>query len=140
MNRSAPGPPARWLRLSALFLGLGLLAWLPVEEASERPVLVFAALLAFWGAARLLAGRAAEEGWCWHHLWRRHALVGALGGLAVAPLAVLLMAFKSGLHGHGAPDFTPSQLQSILLRAPYAAASDLLLGLGSALWIRSRRD
>jgi hypothetical protein len=61
-------------------------------------------------------------------------LVGTLAGLMVAPLALLLMAFKTGLHGHGTPDFTPAQVQAVLLYSPAWGGSGLLLGLGSGLW------
>jgi hypothetical protein len=67
------------------------------------------------------------------HYVLRHLLVGSLAGLAVTPLALFLMALKTGLHGHSAPDFTLEQMQMVLYRTPIWVAVGLLLGLGVAL-------
>jgi hypothetical protein len=70
--------------------------------------------------------------------WLLYPLAGLLSGLAVTPLALLLMAFKSGVHGHGLPDFTPNQVTLVLLSTPAWAAAGLLVGLGIALWMKAR--
>jgi hypothetical protein len=51
----------------------------------------------------------------------------------VTPLAIGLMAFKSGLHGHNAPDFTLAQMQAALDLFPYFALAGLGVGLAAAL-------
>jgi hypothetical protein len=55
-------------------------------------------------------------------------------------VAIFLMALKSGIHGHGTPDFTVAQMQEILLRTPFFAISGLLVGLGSGFWRFARKD
>jgi hypothetical protein len=118
------------LRLAGLLLGIALFLWLPFEDRSVNWALSFAGGISLWGATRFLVDRQ-TVGW---RLLVRHAWVGTLAGLAVAPLALLLMVFKSGVHAHGFPDFTYDQMQTVLLRTPVWTSSGLLLGLGSGIW------
>jgi hypothetical protein len=120
-----------WFRLAVLAWGLLVLFWLPFEDLDQRWVIAFAAALCLLAAARFLlpsrtAGQVSQP-------WWTAPLIGALAGACVAPLAVLLMWIKTGLHGHTSPDFTFDQVISILFRAPYWAAGGLLVGLGYAL-------
>jgi hypothetical protein len=119
-----------------LLLGIGVLVWLPIEEQSELGVLVISGAVCTWAAVWLFVKPIDSD----RQLIVRHSLVGAGAGLAIAPLAILLMAFKSGIHGHGTPDFTVAQMQFVLSRTPYFVLSGALVGLGSALWRLSRRD
>jgi hypothetical protein len=119
-----------------LLLGIGVLVWLPIEEQSELGVLVISGAICTWAAVWILVKPIDSD----RQLIVRHSLVGAGAGLAIAPLAILLMAFKSGIHGHGTPDFTVAQMQFVLSRTPYFVLSGALVGLGSALWRLSRRD
>jgi hypothetical protein len=117
-----------WLRLAALLLGVLLLLWLPVEDTDEVHVLVASAAVSAWLALRYLVslpGPAKRLG--------RHILVGTLAGLAVTPLALFLMAFKTGLHGHESPDFTAEQIYFVIYRTPIWGFAGLLLGLGSGM-------
>jgi hypothetical protein len=117
------------MRLLALALGIVLLLWLPIEDVSEQSVVVFAALVSAWLALRYwLMVQTGEI-----RYWRRHLLVGALTGLLVTPLALFLMALKTGLHGHNTPDFTLEQMQAVLYRTPIWVFVGLLFGLGVAL-------
>ena len=70
----------------------------------------------------------------------RHAVVGVGAGLLLTPLAIILMALKTGIHGHGTPDFTVGQMQDIPSRMPYFALSGLLVGAGSGLWRVTKRQ
>jgi hypothetical protein len=70
----------------------------------------------------------------------RCLLAGFLAGLAVAPLGVGLMLFKTGLHGHSTPDFSPLQAAEVLQRTPYFGLSGLLLGLGGALAVFAKNE
>ena len=120
-----------WFKLSALAWGILVLFWLPVEDLDLRWVILFAAALCALAAVRFslpttTAGQVSRP-------WWTAPLTGALAGACVAPLAVLLMVIKTGLHGHTSPDFTPDQVISVLYRAPYWAAGGLLVGLGFAL-------
>jgi hypothetical protein len=117
-----------WLRLAALLLGIFLLLWLPVEDTDEIEVLVAAAAVSAWLALRYLLsqpGSAKSLG--------KHILVGTLAGLAVTPLALFLMAFKTGLHGHENPDFTAEQIYYVIYRTPIWGFAGLLLGFGSGM-------
>jgi hypothetical protein len=125
-----------WLRITGLILGIGVLMWLPVEERSELGVLVISGAICTWSAIWFLIKPALND----KQLILRHVLVGTGAGLLLAPLVILLMAFKSGIHGYGTPDFTVSQMQDILFRIPYFVLSGFLVGLGSGLWRMLRRD
>ncbi len=111
-------------------MGIGILVWLPVEERSELGVLVISGSICTWSAVWLLIMPILNE----KQLIMRHILVGTGAGLLLAPLSILLMALKSGIHGHGMPDFTVSQMQDILSRIPYFVLTGFLVGVGSGLW------
>lgn len=88
------------------------LLWLPFEDTE----IWFAALLALdlciWLGLR---------GWpVWIKLESSPlALAASSAWLAAIPtLAIALMAFKSGLHGHGFADFTANQVGTIILAIP----------------------
>lgn len=117
------------MRLLALVLGIALLLWLPIEDVSEQSVVLFAALVSVWLTLRYLIS--VQPGV--PHYFLRHLLAGALAGLAVIPLALFLMALKTGLHGHNAPDFTFEQMQVVVYRTPIWILVGLLSGLGVAL-------
>ena len=120
----------RWMRLLALVLGIALLLWFPIEDVSQLSVVLFAALISAWLALRSLLP--VQPGGRYYLV--RYLLVGALAGLAVIPLALLLMALKTGLHSHSAPDFTYEQMQVLLFRTPLWVIVGLLLGLGGSLF------
>lgn len=55
-------------------------------------------------------------------------LSGLAGGLTIAPLTLFWMAFKTGVHGHGAADFTSTQIVDVLKSAPLWTLAGSLLG------------
>jgi hypothetical protein len=119
-----------WQRISGLILGIGILIWLPVEEQSELGVLIISGVICTWSAIWILFKPVHKN----KQLILRHGVVGVGAGLLLAPLAVLLMALKIGIHGHGTPDFTVGQMQLVLSRVPYFVLSGFLVGVGSGLW------
>jgi hypothetical protein len=125
-----------WLRLIGLLLGCGILIWVGIEDLSELGVLVFSGAICSWTAARLLITTSPDN----KQLILRYILVGAGAGLVVAPLAVILMAFKSGVHGHAVPDFTVDQMWTVLSRAPYFILGGLLMSLGIGIWGLARKE
>ena len=125
-----PGLAPRGLRVAVILTGLGLLFWLPFEDQNERPALFFALLLCALAGAFLLH-RLGSLGVV--PLWA-YPLLGMLCGLALSPLAVLLLALKSGLHSHAAPDYTIVDLVSVLEKTPVWAGVGLLFGLSVGLW------
>jgi hypothetical protein len=102
-----------------------MLLWLPVEDTDEKGVLAFAATVNAWLVARHLVNLnpAAQKS------LPRHILGGLLAGLAVTPVALFLMAFKTGIHGHGTPDFSAEQILAVINRTPVWGSAGLLLGL-----------
>lgn len=122
-----------WLRISALCLGILWLFWLPVEENGLLAVYLFAvgsSALAVWRMQRAQIWRSWKPGY-------RIVSLGFLAGFLVAPIAILLMAFKSGLHGHNAPDYTPGQIIVVIQSLPWWLAGGGILGLGWHIWISS---
>lgn len=124
------------MRFAALLLGLALLLWLPFEDLHINFVLFFALAISTWLGARFLLAVPPDP----KRILLRHLLVGLIAGLLVTPLAFGLMAFKTGVHGHGAPDFTPAQIGAVIRRTPIWIGGGMLIGLGSALWRLSRED
>ncbi|HEX6304035.1 MAG TPA: hypothetical protein VFZ76_07585 [Anaerolineales bacterium] len=143
------------LRLTALIIAVAIILWLPIEDVGVHYVLVFAILISAWWAARFLIpylpGSSELPGRYGRWLGRNredahgrrfiisHIIIGTLSGVAVSPLALLLMIFKSGLHGHGQPDFTPSQMAAVLARTPVWALAGFLTALGIAIARLARR-
>ena len=142
MNDQAASNRSRtWLRISGLFLGIVVLVWLPFEESSELGVLVIAGLICTWFGIWLLSKTGPHVK---HMLWRNVIVWGGMG-LLLAPLAIFLMAIKTGIHGHGTPDFTADQMQAFVSRIPFFVLGGILLGTGLGLlrfakWNESRGD
>ena len=136
-----------WYRLSALGLGVLLLFWLPVEDLDVLWVILLAAALSALGAIRFfVASHAAaierpETGRVRpgndRPFWV-YPLAGALTGMGSPLAAVLLMVFKSGLHGHPSPDFTPAQLMGVLSGIPFWIIGGALLGAGAGIYLKVR--
>jgi hypothetical protein len=116
------------LRIAAISIAVFFFLWLPVEDLHERTVVLLAVAIAAWIGARFMLVLSSTKGSAFVIY---HALIGLLCGSGISPLAVSLMAIKTGLHGHEVPDFTPAQIQNVLWLAPYFAISGLLIGLGS---------
>jgi hypothetical protein len=134
LTRTQLSPTRRLLRNLALILGGIMLLWLPLEDVHENWVILFALALCALAAAWFLAPFPA-----WSGKGRlAYPLAGLLAGLAVTPAALFLMAFKTGIHGHSAPDFTPDQVTSVLLRTPVWVLAGLLLGLSISILKRDR--
>ncbi len=102
---------------------LAFLFWLPFEDTRLGMTAVLAATGAVWLAFRLRP---------WLSItWPQAAFWGGLLGAAPSLLAITLMAFKSGLHGHGFPDFTAGQIWLALAALPWGVATGLILTLGA---------
>lgn len=124
----------RW-RIVSLILGILLFLWLPVEDVNASLVTVFAIAICGLAAARFLIP---IRVWPGSKHWLVYPLSGMIAGAAITLITLLLMAFKSGLHGHGSPDFTPEQVISVLWLTPLWIAAGLLIGLGAGIWQRTR--
>ena len=128
INGNSPIRPA-WLRVFAFLLAAVILVWLTIEENGEFGVLLISGLICTWGAVYFL--NKINPGRKQFVLW--YIAAGGAAGLLLAPLAILLMALKSGIHGHGTPDFAIGQVQAILSRVPIYIAAGVLTGAGSGL-------
>jgi dolichyl-phosphate-mannose--protein O-mannosyl transferase len=118
------------LKIMAILLGAALLLWIPFEDSSTRWVRLFSMLICCLGAIYACQKIAPEK----QRRWYTYPSVGLLAGVLVTPTTILLMAFKSGLHGHGSPDFTPTQVSSVLSSWPVWTAAGLLAGLAVVIW------
>jgi hypothetical protein len=126
----------RRLRIAALLLGAALLVWLPFEDSSLVWIILFSLAICTLAAVYTLIKLHLGQKRAWLYL----PLTGIAAGVAITPIALSLMTFKSGVHGHGSPDFTPAQVTGILQRTPLWAASGLLIGLGASLWYSATGD
>ena len=122
------------LRIMAVLVGAALLLWIPFEDDSTRWVRIFSMGICCLSAIYACTKIAPEK----RLRWYTYPSVGLLAGLLVTPVTIILMAFKSGLHGHGNPDFTPTQVSSVLSSWPVWAAAGLLAGLAAAIWQKVR--
>ena len=117
----------RILRLAVILLGVVILLWLSFEDQDERRAILLAALLSTLGA---VATGMHFSGWL-RGYWL--VILGAVFGFLVPLLAVLLMVIKTGLHGHGVPDFTLAQITAVLRLIPVWSGVGVLVGGAAAL-------
>ena len=133
-------PPAkpgttRQIRLLAILLGIILLAWVSVEDQSVTLALLFAAGLCMLAAGEWLASSprfSSGKGWL------AYPLAGLVSGASTAPIALVLMAIKTGLHGHSVPDYTPAQMSAVLISFPIWTGAGAIIGLGAGMWFKNR--
>lgn len=130
---SKPGT-TRQTRLLAILLGIILMAWVTLEDQSVTLALLFAVAICMLAAAEWLASStrlSTEKGWL------AYPLAGLVSGAATAPIALVLMAVKTGLHGH-TPDYTPAQMSAVLTSFPIWAGAGAFIGLGAGIWFKNR--
>lgn len=133
MSKVFPAIPLR-IRYLAIILGMLFFLWIPIEDTSEIPALLFAMATSAWLATTFLA----RVNKSFPSILLNYLLMGTLAGIAVTPLTLTFMAVKTGLHGHSAPDFTTQQMISIIRRTPIWLVGGFLIGLGSGLWFSNR--
>jgi len=131
MSISSPTPI--WLRFSAIGVGILILLWLSIEDTSEIPAITIAIFVSLLFALRSLLGKQRQQS------LTRFTLLSGLAGVGVIPISLFLIAFKSGLHSHGIPEYPFEQIIAVLRRTPFFAMGGLLVGLGSGTWILSRK-
>ncbi len=111
------------MRLAGAAWLITLLFWLPIEDTTILPAMAFALAGIAWLAWRRKLALPASAA--------RAAALGATMGLAVPLAALLLMAFKSGLHGHGFAEYTPTQVWSVVQTIPFAILTGLFIGFAA---------
>lgn len=136
------GPAFLPWRLVVIFSAVAFLFWLPLEDVHSLTVQGFAAWFCWlaawrWGPTASIkivrAEKMARPTMSWLIRTSLALAEGVFFGLLVAPLAVLLMLLKSGLHGHPSPDFSLEQVQEVLWRVPLWCLVGALLKLGTSL-------
>lgn len=98
------------MKLTGALWVFALLIWLPFEDNSIWLSLALASSGCVWLALRLKAFASAKP--------LGLALRGGLLGASIPLTALTLMAFKSGLHGHGFADYTARQVWLLLQISP----------------------
>jgi hypothetical protein len=126
---------AHRLRWTAFGLATLMLVWIPIEDTSILVAQLFSLAISLLLAVTWLNRRNPVRLW---HGWEM-PIAGAAGGLLTGPLALALMAFKTGVHGHGFPDFSPAQVQTVLTLALLWPPAGLLIGTGAELLRRRNR-
>jgi hypothetical protein len=122
------------IRWFAIILGMVFLFWIPFEDISTTAPLLLATALTILGAVIFLSGVKKP----FQAALPNFILAGFVAGIVITPLTLFMMAFKTGLHGHQAPDFSNQQILSIIYRTPIWLIGGLLVGLGSGLWLTYR--
>ena len=118
------------MRFIAIILGMVFLFWLPIEDTNEYGAILFSIIICSWLAASDLIRRQKSH----PENLIQFVLVGSFAGVLITPLTLFLMAFKTGLHGHQAPDFTAQQFLSVARKTPIWLLGGFLISLGSGIW------
>lgn len=103
-------------------IGVLFLIWIPIEDLDINYVTGLGTGISTWLALRKFY--ALQE----YKAWKGMIISGGLWGLAVAPLTITMMVFKSGLHAHGFQDFPISQMTDVLRSTPWWGLAGLVLG------------
>jgi hypothetical protein len=121
------------LRIAFIFLGIFILLWLPVEEHSLVLLLLISGCVCCLSLLAVLRRlRLSSSG---EQVGRmKYPLAGMLAGVAVTLAAIALMAIKTGMHGHGAPDYSPAQVSLVLRLTLVWAGLGLVTGGLAAAW------
>ncbi len=119
---------APWLRRLGTIWIIALVLWLPIEDTQVWLSAAIALIACLWFGLRVLSSKRSSANWL---------LVagGALLGAAAPLLAISLMAFKSGLHGHGFPDFTARQVWAMWSAIPFSLLAGSLLAIPLHLFV-----
>lgn len=119
-TRTIPQRSPVWMRATGLLIGFLFLVWLPFEDVNVLFTVVLASTIGIWLLLRFLLQK--------EFSLQGFAVSGAVAGLCVSPLAITMMAFKSGIHAHGFSDFVLPQINTVLAATPWFIVGGLLLG------------
>ncbi len=118
-------PGLKWL---TAVVGVYGVIWIGLEGGLWRSVLLAVGVTAvslLYLLQKYLGGRVLPMG-KWLGVT---AVSGLLLGLGSSLLTLLLMAVKTGLHGHG-PEFSLAEIEWVINQIPLWTAVGLLIGLG----------
>lgn len=120
-KNTSPAKSPLWLRAVGIMIGFLCLVWLPFEDTNTTFTIGLAMLICAW-----LAVREVRKG---KSYLARDLLIGAVTGIAIVPIALILMAIKSGLHAHGFSDFQIIQVKQVIAGFPFWILGGLLFGV-----------
>jgi hypothetical protein len=135
MNQPKTPGAGHQFRLLSILLGIILFVWLSFEGQNVTWVILFANAICMLGAGGILAR---SPRLIKNKSWLVYPLAGSLGGAATTPIALLLMALRTGLHGHSTPDYTSAQIIAVLISFPVWVGTGAVIGLGAGLWLKNR--
>jgi len=115
--------------LGALWI-FAFILWLPFEDTEIWMSAILALGACIWIALRLSSKQLVN--------WLTALTFGAALGGAVPLLAITLMAFKSGLHGHGFADFTARQVWGMWSALPFSLLAGGLMAVSLHLFVARR--
>lgn len=127
---SAVGNRSLITRYIAIATGTLVLVWLSIENDSLFLLTILSALITTLGMIVLLSRSSRPV----LARWYAYPLVGAVTGLLIIPVALMLVLVKIGLHNHPLPDFTPEQVHALLRLTPASILAGFLAGSGFQAW------
>jgi hypothetical protein len=120
------------VRFLAIFLGIAIILWIPFEDSSEIPAILFGFFISTGLMGALLTRFKHPSLFTTINI----VIAGILTGASITPLILLLMVLKVGLHAHPLPDYSYEQFISIINRTPIWFISGLLAGIGFGIIIK----
>ena len=127
-------PDLKWPRRVAWgFTGLSWLFWLSLEDQGLAAVLGVSLLIAAASGITMLSRWLGSTAQSTTSTLTRFGLTGLASGLAVGPVASVLIAVKVGLHAHPVADYSVEDVIEVLNRFPVWAVAGLLSGLAAGL-------
>jgi hypothetical protein len=130
--KSDPVSTPRWLLLWTIILAISLLIWTQLEDLSPGRALLFATAVCL--TAGIHAWFRSNKNPC-IRLWLRYPLGAAGLGFSTPLLAAFFMVFKSGLHGHGFPDYLFEDYLAALALIPLYTVAGLAIGILISVWL-----
>jgi hypothetical protein len=131
----------KWLR-RILWIATGVIGffWLGYEDRGLAAIVALAVLIAFAIGLEGLA-RWTQRRPTWTTIWLlRSIIMGALAGVVVGPIAVLLALVKISLHHHPSPDFELASIKTLIGQSiPWMAAGALFGAAGGFLKLSQKK-
>jgi hypothetical protein len=118
------------VRFFPILLGLSIFIWLSLENSNENIPVLLALIISSWIAIKNYVRRSKYFSLNFFYI----LLTGTLIGAAITPIALLLMAIKTGLHAHPMPDFSYAQIDLVIRRTPLWIIGGFTISLGFAIF------
>lgn len=125
----------KWtLRAFWLMAAIFWFVWVGFEDRGVQAVVIVAVAFALPLGLQLFAAwqtfaLPTQAAWM-----LRSVLSGAIAGILVVPITIVLVLIKISLHQHDVPDFSVMDLQNLLPRTPFWILAGLLFGAAGGVW------